>query len=630
MSVIQVDQIGKVYDGLYLWQDISFAIEDGEKVGLLGPNGCGKSTLIKALLGKIDLDEGEVFFAKERKMATVTQELSAGEEEGSLRDFLLAGFKEVVAAQKRMLKAQKDMVAYEKDPSALEEAVGRFSRASDLYERLGGYEMEAKIREVLFGLGFSEEDLGRPVISLSGGQKTRLSLARSLVGQPDILILDEPNNYLDLEALAWLESFLAGYKGAVLVVSHDRYFLDAVISRVLEFENHRLYSYQGNFSAFMEKKAQIIEDHNKHYEKQKKKIAQTESYIDKYKAGIKSKQARGRQRQLDRLERLEKRGEDNRIHMSFDQAVVSGRKVLEVKDLACGYSDQLLFKDLSFTLFRGERLGMIGPNGCGKTTLLKALIQGALGQKTDFVCQGRVRAGVHVDLGYFSQEHEGLEPSLTVMDTLLEAGVPDYETARRLLSSFGFSSDEEVYRTCGLLSGGEKSRLLMALLFFKKPNLLILDEPTNHLDIYARESLEGALADYPGSMIFVSHDRYFLKKMASRMLYFDQGVHLHPEGFSSYQALREKEKAGQEKGQQKKEKDKDPSYKKRQRIQTAKLNEVERDIEDLEARLEEVELALTKEEVYADPKACQAASADRQAYQEALEKKLEEWEKLMD
>lgn len=620
MAILRVDQLGKVFNGEYLWKDISFSIEAGEKVGLLGPNGCGKSTIIKAILGDIEYDDGTIFFAKDNVIATVSQKLENDQENHNLLTYLLEMFSDIMEAEKSMERQQQRMEESTDDPESLQEAIERYTKATERYERLGGYQMEARIKEVVIGLGFGEEELKRPMSQFSGGQKTKISLARSLLREPDILILDEPNNYLDLMALAWLEKFLTSYKGAVLVVSHDRFFLDAVVGRVLEFEKGRIYSYVGDYSTFVEKKEQIVENHNKLYAKQQEKIAQTEAYITKYKAGIKSKQARGRQSQLDRLERLEKRGENHEMSMRLQQGVVSGKKVVTLKKVSVGYDDKMIVSDVNFELQRGERVGIIGPNGCGKTTLLKAVV-GVLPYG------GKIQFGVNVEVGWFSQEHELIQDELTVLDTLMDEGARDFQEAREILASYGFVG-EEVYKKCERLSGGEKSRLVMAVLMFKKPNLLVLDEPTNHLDVYARQALEDALEEYQGTILFVSHDRYFLKRMADRLLVFEEGdMEIFSDGYMQYLSVLQQR--AEDKMKKVSAKPKKVGDKKQERVRKARIGDVERSIELLEQALEEIHQSLVTEEVYANPERCIEVNEKLQLNEQELDELMQEWEELM-
>jgi ATP-binding cassette subfamily F protein 3 len=620
MAILRVDQLGKVFNGEYLWKDISFSIEAGEKVGLLGPNGCGKSTIIKAILGDIEYDDGTIFFAKDNVIATVSQKLENDQANHNLLTYLLEMFSDIMEAERSMERQQQRMEESTDDPESLQEAIERYTKATERYERLGGYQMEARIKEVVIGLGFGEEELKRPMSQFSGGQKTKISLARSLLREPDILILDEPNNYLDLMALAWLEKFLTSYKGAVLVVSHDRFFLDAVVGRVLEFEKGRIYSYVGDYSAFVEKKEQIVENHNKLYAKQQEKIAQTEAYITKYKAGIKSKQARGRQSQLDRLERLEKRGENHEMSMRLQQGVVSGKKVVTLKKVSVGYDDKTIVSDVNFELQRGERVGIIGPNGCGKTTLLKAVV-GTLPYG------GKIQFGVNVEIGWFSQEHELIQDELTVLDTLMDEGARDFQEAREILASYGFVG-EEVYKKCERLSGGEKSRLVMAVLMFKKPNLLVLDEPTNHLDVYARQALEDALEEYEGTILFVSHDRYFLKRMADRLLVFEEGdMEIFSDGYMQYLSVLQQR--AEDKMKKVSAKPKKVGDKKQERVRKARIGDVERSIETLEQALEEIHQSLVTEEVYANPERCIEVNEQLQLNEQELDELMQEWEELM-
>jgi ATP-binding cassette subfamily F protein 3 len=404
------------------------------------------------------------------------------------------------------------------------------------------------------------------------------------------------------------------------VVSHDRFFLDAVVGRVLEFEKGRIYSYVGDYSAFVEKKEQIVENHNKLYAKQQEKIAQTEAYITKYKAGIKSKQARGRQSQLDRLERLEKRGENHEMSMRLQQGVVSGKKVVTLKKVSVGYDDKTIVSDVNFELQRGERVGIIGPNGCGKTTLLKAVV-GTLPYG------GKIQFGVNVEIGWFSQEHELIQDELTVLDTLMDEGARDFQEAREILASYGFVG-EEVYKKCERLSGGEKSRLVMAVLMFKKPNLLVLDEPTNHLDVYARQALEDALEEYEGTILFVSHDRYFLKRMADRLLVFEEGdMEIFSDGYMQYLSVLQQR--AEDKMKKVSAKPKKVGDKKQERVRKARIGDVERSIETLEQALEEIHQSLVTEEVYANPERCIEVNEQLQLNEQELDELMQEWEELM-
>lgn len=634
MSVLQVDGLGKMFNGEYLWRDISFRIGEGEKVALVGPNGCGKTTLIRCLEEKLTPDEGNIFFARNRFVASLAQDQKA-EEASTLRDYMLAMFDDVVALSRKM-GALTRAIGESPDPGEQERLAGQLGKASERYEILGGYSVEARVREMVFGLGFREEDMDRTLSQFSGGQKTRIGLARSLLRKPDILILDEPNNYLDLDALAWLEGFLAGYPGAILVVSHDRYFLDQVVERVLEFENGHLYSYPGNYSRFVEQKELQIESHNKAVDKQEKKIADTEDYVRRYGAGIKSKQARGRQRQLDRMDRLQRRGEVRRESIGFSRGVLSGEKVLRIRGLSVGYPGKPLLTDVHKDILREDRIALVGPNGCGKSTFLKALVG-------EHPYEGRLIRGANVETGWFSQEHETVPTALSVLDTLMDEGVETEEEARRLLARFGFRG-EDVFKLGASLSGGEKSRLALAVLFFRRPNLLILDEPTNHLDIYSREHLEEALEEYDGTLLFVSHDRYFLSRMARSFWVFEEGSLVEVRGgygeLLAWKTKREDEHRQEEKRRTEQERQagatgsaagrtESAGDRKQQRIRRADLTRVEGEITRLEEALAALNGRLSDPELYDNPREYEKAQEAFEETQEDLGQMMEKWEQLM-
>ena len=392
-----------------------------------------------------------------------------------------------------------------------EELQMRYARLQERFEMLGGFSYEATTRKIIAGLGFGQDDLNRPFQSFSGGQKTRINLAKALVRHPSYLILDEPTNHLDTDMLEWLETYLLSYDGAILIVSHDRYFLDRVATSVLELENGTTTLYKGNYSRYMSQRNERRKSLQRAYDRQQEKIKETEAYIRKYKAGIKSKQARGRQSQLNRLERIDKLYEGDTLHFDFAPAEECGQKVLVVDDICGGFTDKELFSHLSFLIRRGESTSLIGPNGTGKTTLLKMII----GEKEP--TQGHITLGSRVHIGYFAQEHTELHSHLTVLEELMADYTMNEEQARSLLGRFLFRGDD-VFTPVDSLSGGEQARLALLKLLLSGPNFLILDEPTNHLDIPTREILEDALLDFGGTYLIVSHDRYFLDKITTRTL----------------------------------------------------------------------------------------------------------------
>ncbi|MBF1762233.1 MAG: ABC-F family ATP-binding cassette domain-containing protein, partial [Veillonella sp.] len=382
---------------------------------------------------------------------------------------------------------------------------------------LGGYDYERQTQRIVLGLGFKEEDLDKPASAFSGGQKTRINLAKALVRQPDFLFLDEPTNHLDMEMLEWLENYLLSYKGGILVVSHDRYFLDRIVTGVVELDHHKTRTYRGNYSRYLKQKEANFKANLKAYEKQQEEIKKTEAYIDKYRAGIKSKMARGRQSQLDRLERLEAPETSHNLSFSFPKAAMSADKVLVLDRVSYAYQEgHPVFEEVSFVIRRGEAVALIGANGAGKSTLVKTIV-GDLHPS-----QGFVDVGNRVQVGYFSQEHEELHDHWEVLDEIVNNFGFKEEEARKALGSFMFRGDD-VFKKVGDLSGGEKARLALLKLFLQGNNFLILDEPTNHLDIPTREIVEEALKNFDGTCLVISHDRYFLDQVAKRIIDLEKG-----------------------------------------------------------------------------------------------------------
>lgn len=514
MSLLEVRGLSKAYGIQNIFSDISFQVRRGEKVGLIGPNGVGKTTLVRCLLGFEKPDGGHVSLTPGERIGYVEQDTGLGD--NTLYAELVGAYGDVLGWQQDMRRLE-ELIACEKDANKLEKCMKDYAQAVERFERGGGYEYENNVRRVAFGLGFTAEDLTRRTCEFSGGQKTRICLARALIRQPDYLFLDEPTNHLDLGMVEWLEEFLTSYSGAVLVISHDRYFLDTVVERILAVENGTIADYSGNYSEYMVKKAEKLAAQEAAYNKQQAIIAKTEEYIDRYRAGIKSKQARGRQSQLNRLARLA-RPEDTKgfDFFMFNPPAECAERVAELGEVAAGYGDKTVLNDISLLVRRGDGVALVGPNGAGKTTLLK-LLTGEITANS-----GKVKLGSRVKLGYFAQEHETLTDSNSVLDELMREFAFSEERSRHYLGAFLFRGDD-VYKQVGDLSGGEKARLALLKLMLTGANFLILDEPTNHLDIAAREAVEEAIMNFPGTFLTVSHDRYFLDKVANRVVELERG-----------------------------------------------------------------------------------------------------------
>ncbi len=540
MTTLRANGLAKSYGIHTLFENVSFTVSTGEVVGFVGANGAGKTTFLRCLLGIEEFDSGTVTYDGPVTIGYVEQQ---AELHGpTIYDDFLVAFADIrrLEDKKAELEARlhhhgSDTVRYE-DNLTEEELLAEYERILLRFEQLSGYDYEARIRKVAFGLGFSDADFSRRTDELSGGQKTRVLLARALLREPDFLILDEPTNHLDIESIGWLEAYLKNYCGAVLIISHDRAFLDSVSAKTSELANKTTTTYAGGYSYYVKVRDERRAALEAAYAKQQEHIKATEEYIRKYKAGIKAKQARGRQSQLDRLERIILPPEARTFDFfSFQPPAECAERVFESENLSFGYNPQhLLLKNLSLLIKKGEGVALIGANGIGKTTLLKLIV----GELT--ATDGRFKIGNRVKIGYFSQEHENLNPSRTVFQEIQDDFGFDDFTCRKYLGAFLFHGDE-AEKIVGDLSGGEAARLSFLKLMLTGANFLILDEPTNHLDIPAKEAIENALMSFPGTFLVVSHDRYFLNQVTNRTLEFADGIITAYEG--PYDYYREKKAA---------------------------------------------------------------------------------------
>lgn len=514
MGILRIEGLNKAFGIETLFTGVSFELGRGDKIGLIGANGTGKTTLMRCLLGLEQTDGGQVSVPAGETIGYVEQDASLNH--GTLYEELCTAYQDVLAWQEKM-RTLEQMIAVTKEEEPLAALMKEYAQVVEKFERGGGYEYENIIRRVAFGLGFTAEDFPRPLDTFSGGQKTRICLARALIRQPDFLFLDEPTNHLDIGMVEWLEDFLASYSGGVLIISHDRYFLDKVVNKVVELESKTLTTYKGNYTAYMQQKAERMAALESAYNKQQDHIAKTEAYIRMYRAGIKCKQARGREKQLQRLERIVLPADIARFDFfGFNPPSECAERVAELEEVSVAYGERVIFAKLSMLIRKGDGVALVGPNGAGKTTLLK-LLTGDLSPVS-----GRVKLGSRVKIGYFSQEHEGLNPKSSVVNEVMAEFGFSEERARHYLGAFMFQGDE-VFKIVGDLSGGEKARLAILKLMLTGANFLILDEPTNHLDIPAKEAVEEAILSFPGTFLTVSHDRYFLDKVANCMLELADG-----------------------------------------------------------------------------------------------------------
>ena len=531
MSLVTINNVTKRYDPDIILDDISVAIAPGDRIGLIGRNGCGKTTLLKIIAGLLTDIKGDVVVAKDVRIGYLSQEPEL-DRECTLRQELLKVFEERLALEDKMLILAEQMQSQE-TPHLLQE----YSRLQEKHERLGGYDYEHKINRVLGGLGFHEQDFNLPVNVLSGGQKSRATLAKLLLEEPDLLLFDEPTNHLDINGIQWLENYLnTEFKGGVLVVSHDRYFLDRVVRKVWELADAELNIYRGNYSKYLEiKNVERLVD-SRAYKMQQAFIAQEQEFIDKNIAGQRTREAQGRRKRLERLETIDKPKPDApTVKLNFIQETRGGNDILRCHNVGKQFGDKVLFTDMNFEVDRGDVVGIIGPNGTGKTTLFRMI----LGQEKP--TQGEMWVGPTLKFGYYTQELEGLNTDNEVIEEVWEL-CPEKTPfeVRSYLAKFLFSGDD-VFKRIGNLSGGEQSRVQLAKLLLENANVLLLDEPTNHLDISAREALEKSLAQFPATLFIISHDRYLLNNLATKMLVFEVSkegtkTHFFKGNYAEYEA----------------------------------------------------------------------------------------------
>lgn len=622
MAVLKISGLSKSFGIKTVFENVSFEVRSGERIGLVGANGAGKTTLLKCIMGAEEADKGSVKASDGAIIGYLRQDFNYTSH--TIREEMEDAWKDVLYYKDRMETLARELESSKSD----EKLVEAYGRAEARFEFLGGYDYESTTRKILTGLGFSDDDWDRDIHSFSGGQKVRINLAAAFVRHPDFLLLDEPTNHLDMGMLEWLEEYLRSYKGGILMISHDRYFLDGAATGIIDLENHHIRSFRGGYTRYMETKENQDRAYEKAYEKQQEHIKETEEYIRRYKAGIKAKQARGRQSQLNRLVRLEKPVHQASLRFHFDPPQECADKVLDVLRVEGSYGSHILFKDLTIHIKKGETVGLIGPNGAGKTTILK-MITGEKKPDTGFI-----QLGNNVKMGYYSQEQERLHPKLTVLDEVRDTFNFGEKEARNILGMFLFRGDD-VFKTVGMLSGGEKARLSLLCLFLEKPNFLILDEPTNHLDIPTREIMEDAIEAFGGTCLVVSHDRYFLDKVADRILELDHGKLTEYLGNYSYYKEKkqdleafEKDRNGkeEEEGKEKEEKPRKNEHQVKTEASAAdvsKLSHVEMEIGRLEATMKmyTVQMSMNPENY--------AELADE--YEEAkkkLDKLYEKWDEL--
>ena len=626
-AILKVNGLEKNFGVRSLFSGIGFELRRGEKIGLVGANGTGKTTLFRCLLGKEPYDSGQINWPRSCDIGYVEQ---ATDFEGrTMRQELLLAYDDVIAWENRLREIEA-LLEISTDADDRLRLMREYAELTERFERADGYAMESRIRQVMNGLGFSSEDADRPADEFSGGQKTRITLARELVRQPDFLLLDEPTNHLDMEHMEWLEEYLTGYSGGVLVISHDRYFLDSTVERILEIDNGTMTEYHANYSGFLEQKAHRQREQMTAFERQQEMIAETEEYIRRYKAGIKSKQARGRQSRLERMERLQRPEMRQAMQFLFPEIEDSPERVTEFSDVTAAYGDRKIFEKLSLLIRRNEKIAVIGPNGAGKTTIIK-LIMGEL-----LPAAGRVRVSPRAQIGYYSQEFDSLHESFRVIDEImLPCGMTE-EKARKILGRFLFRGDD-VFRPVRELSGGEKARLSLVKVMLSGANVLVLDEPTNHLDIPAREAIEEALELFPGAVILVSHDRYLLDKVAGRILCLEGGqLTSHVGNYSEFKeqqriaAVPVKNETGRSGKAKQNDGAKSAAAKESPKALQRRIEKAETEIGKLETQLSDLEARLNDPATHVDHQESVKLAREYDELKKMLEVAYAQWQQLVE
>ena len=639
MIVMQLNGVSKSFGADEILSNVKLEIKDRDRIAIVGRNGAGKSTLLKIMAGELSHDNGEIYKPKDLTIGYLSQHTGL-ESDKTMWNEMLEVFDHLVIQEKKLRAMEQQMsMAGDMDPETYTKLLHDYDRLQHAFDADGGYQYEADIKSVLSGLNFLEYDFDTPIHTLSGGQKTRLALGKLLLTKPALLILDEPTNHLDIETLGWLESYLTSYPGAIAIVSHDRYFLDRTASIVYEISRHHAKKYHGTYSKFLEQKALDYEQELKEFEKQQTEIKKMEDFIQRniVRAST-TKRAQSRRKQLEKMEKLDRPlGEESSASFSFQVKKRSGNDVLKIESLAFRYPDeeQPIFEQMNLRVNRGERIALVGPNGVGKTTLLKTILGITAPEK------GSLQLGTNVEIGYYDQEQATLSSNKTVLNELWdEYPLVMEKDIRTVLGNFLFTGDD-VLKPVSALSGGEKARLALAKLKMQEANLLILDEPTNHLDIDSKEVLEAALADFPGSIIFVSHDRYFINKIA------DQVVEMKPNGATVYlgdydyyvekkqeeaelarleQAKQVVQQADEGKRSFQQEKQLQSEQRKKER-QIAKLEE---EISSLELELAELEEKMTQPEIYQDHEKSLELLQQTGTVKEKIEQLMEEWTALQE
>ncbi len=609
MIVLSCNNISKAYIVDKILDNISFTINEREKIGLVGLNGAGKTTLFNIITGEISKDSGDIYISKDCKIGHLKQHTNI-QSEKTVFEKTLEVFQPIISMEKELRQLENEISSLSKSGNSdkLDKLLNTYSKLSEKFTKLNGYGYKSEIRGVLKGLGFEENEFKKPINKLSGGEKTRVTLAKLLLQKPHILLLDEPTNHLDIQAINWLEKYLLEYDGAALIISHDRQFLDSTVSKIFNLENKKLETYTGNYTTYMKKRKEKMKLLQKKYEQQQKEISKQKEIIKRFLSyGGKRyiRQAKSREKMLNKIQKIDKpKDSRKKAKIIFEPKVKSGNDVLKVNNLKKCFDKQTLFENVSFNIYKGEKVGIIGPNGIGKSTLLKIILNKMR------PTSGEVTIGHKVNPAYFDQEQSYLTPSKTVVDEIWDEypKLTHYEI-RSMLAQFLFQG-EDIFKIIDELSGGEKSRVALLKLMLSKANFLLMDEPTNHLDIDSKEVLEDALINYRGTVLVVSHDRYFLNKVTNKTLDLSKiGIKQYLGNYNYYIEKKntllllqqEDEKPKKTKTQIKAERKKKKEIEKKKRKIKKKIKNLESQITKTEEQIKEIEKKLCSPEIFSDP-----------------------------